>query len=191
LSAADGDDDANKIKLGSIAQSNPTKGFSSDWVSEQYLFDCKGGCARLSAENRARIVPAKVPVKVPVDEYWQSTGRVLNDWWPRYSVCLTHARKGLILLPFDSYEDVRLWWRGGSSGVVGSKKTAVPVRLRPPPQLNHLYSTTCDLIRRTVSGSGTRLQLNNYSGITKQLLIKTRLAVRLAWLVDPESRAVT
>ena len=29
MSAADADDDANKIKLGSLAQSNPTKGFAS------------------------------------------------------------------------------------------------------------------------------------------------------------------
>lgn len=87
MSAADADDDANKIKLDSIAQSNPTKGFSSDWVAEQYLFDRNGGCARLSAENRARIVPAKVPVKVPVDEYWQRTGRVLDDWWARNVEC--------------------------------------------------------------------------------------------------------
>jgi len=36
LSVPEADDDANKIKLGSIAQSNPTKAFRSDCVAEQY-----------------------------------------------------------------------------------------------------------------------------------------------------------
>jgi hypothetical protein len=32
--------------------------------------------------------------------------------------CLTKTRKRLILLAFVSYEAVRLWWWGGSNGVV-------------------------------------------------------------------------
>ncbi len=37
--------------------------------------------------------------------------------------CLTQTRKRLILLAFVSYEAVRLWWRGGSNGVVDFEKT--------------------------------------------------------------------
>jgi hypothetical protein len=33
------------------------------------------------------------------------------------------VRKGLILLVFDSYEAVRLWWLGGNGGVVSFGKT--------------------------------------------------------------------
>ena len=36
---------------------------------------------------------------------------------------LTETRKRLILLEFVSYEAVRLWWWGGSNGVVDFEKT--------------------------------------------------------------------
>jgi hypothetical protein len=42
---------------------------------------------------------------------------VRNRW------CLTNMQKCLILLPFVSYEAVRLWWWGGNCGVVSFGKT--------------------------------------------------------------------
>ena len=49
--------------------------------------------------------------------------RVVDWYLVRDAECLTDVRKRLILLAFVSYEAVRLWWWGGSRGVVSFGKT--------------------------------------------------------------------
>lgn len=62
-----------------------------------------------------------------------SNRRVVAWYLVRDAECLTDVRKRLILLAFVSYEAVRLWWRGGSNGVV---RQAVSVQIPPlPPDL--------------------------------------------------------
>ncbi len=65
-----------------------------------------------------------------------SNRRVVAWYLVRDAECLTDVRKRLILLAFVSYEAVRLWWRGGSNGVV---RQAVSVQIPPLPPPWPLY----------------------------------------------------
>ena len=60
--------------------------------------------------------------------------------------CLTHTQKCLILLAFDGYEAVCLWWQGGSGRAVSFEKTAIFVRFRPAPPNTTLGFESFDII---------------------------------------------
>ena len=69
--------------------------------------------------------------------------------------CLTQTRKRLILLAFVSYEAVRLWWRGGSNGVVDFEKTP------------------CICSIPTLASKLQPLRLSGLGGIARRLSAKT------------------
>jgi hypothetical protein len=48
---------------------------------------------------------------------------ILDWYYTRNAECLTRTQKCLILLAFDGYEAVRLWWQGGSGRVVSFEKS--------------------------------------------------------------------
>ena len=74
---------------------------------------------------------------------------------------LTHKEKPLILLAFDSYEGVRLWWQGGSSGVVGFEKIRCSCSI-PTPASNS--ASTTSLPTRYTSITHTKLSLHPLLG---------------------------